>query len=513
MDKEVVLNTKNNLIVLPRSIMLDSVDAKKDISFSLSILAQSISKVIEPVEKILVSFQGDIIDEKYKLILFSALSKKGKIYEYSYYESIPLVVDEYLLKKEKYNTLLKIVYDKNNFLEISIFDSNMMLKKELFENVKEEYLSLNEYTVPTSLETEKINLSEYIKELASTDEMLKAFKNLRHKYKTSSLFKIDDSIGNVLMKEAINNSKNNALFYKKNKFKNPLNIKLLTKIFKTHFSNNLKVSNLFLIDKFDNINLSFLIDNKYKWLNSNELAALYLDFLLEELKRNKVDISGSFVILPQNAPLGLFELLKSYKIKQIFYDDNNFDEMIRKENCIFAYTDKSFYPNPIYSKVVNNYYFIFTIIWMLNAYKNRNNILTYKYKNHNEIFGKIITKHVNQKFNKSNLDLLIKYISNNYKNIKYSQFDLINVYKTWNNNKLVLLKLISNNKHQLIISFDPKNNQLHFEYQLCKEYQNTISNNVFISYIKQRFFIFKLMKGFKRFKNKVNEDIKENEKK
>ncbi|UUM19174.1 hypothetical protein [Mycoplasma sp. 1018B] len=79
----------------------------------------------------------------------------------------------------------------------------------------------------------------------------------------------------------------------------------------------------------------------------------------------------------------IIKLLNHYHVNYYYDKHSN----INFSNLLFSYDNKKVNSFPATVKYDNIFYFYLCLIWMLNIYKNRNNLLLFKYKQVINLYG------------------------------------------------------------------------------------------------------------------------------
>lgn len=503
MNEESQSNLKNHLILRENSLVFKFAKHKKIANLSVQHLAQAIIENIKnnDTQKVLISHQGtEVKNDYFKNFNFIFLdSKNFKVFNYENAFGVDNILNEIVYRKEHFDYSIHLVFaKKNKALEIQIRDNNFQLiSNELINKIYSSYKNkILEFKTIHELKSNIIPIQKYIDLLASKDEILKAFANVKQRYKTSSLIYSDSTFSRELLSSLFTGYNNSFEVLNRRKI-SFLATKITMKFFPRVYLEKKHIENIFYMGAYNDLHLALWIDRHFKWVEFQTLVLIYLDFLLEEIKRTNKDISQLFVVIPQNASFRIVELLKKYKVKTYFYNNNEIDKWLSDENCLFAYLDEQAIANPRYSKHFNNYYFAICLLWMFNTYANRNNLLSFKYNQLNDRLGKFKLKKSYIKEDYKNIETIIKYISNTHR--EYSKvFQGINVYRSWNGHKYMLLKLLTDKKHQVILYWDDNKQKLVVEYQLCLEYEEK-ANNTFFDLIKMKLAIHKMLRKSKNF--------------
>ncbi|UUD34929.1 hypothetical protein NPA07_03905 [Mycoplasmopsis caviae] len=490
--KDSVIASSDNLLICNNGFLLKSYAGNKiELSTILRLMQAFNNSILNKHCNILLSYEGSSFDsDNFKYIASYFIQKGHIVFNYHNCLSTNLILDEFAYKKGKYDFLIKFNNIINNhYLEVKILDNNFeLLNTQVQENIYNYYQNNSWENQEIKLNSPiLINEFELIDELTSNEQMLKAFTNVKQRYKTLSYFAYDNDFSKRVGSELLNNYQ--CKFISNNKNISLSRLKWLSFFATRSLYYKQKIQNIFHFDNNSNLSVCLRLSEKFKWLNSHELVLIYLDFFLEEIKRNGIDITNSFVIVPQNTTFQILELLKQYKVKYYYYDPNGNSKLLKSENCLFAYIENKYIANPRFSNQFNNYYFFICLIWMLNSYTNRNNLLSFKHNQLSERVGKVKIFKKSYKFQFDKIDNLLKYFSLNYKR----WFVTYNAYKVWNDNKYMLFKLINNRKHQAIFYWDDIRERLVVEYQMCSHFED-ISNSIWIDKIKLQILLYFLIK-------------------
>lgn len=132
---------------------------------------------------------------------------------------------------------------------------------------------------------------------------------------------------------------------------------------------------------------------------------------------------------------------------------------------------------------------------MLNIYRNRNNLLSFKYNSLKENLGSI---HVIKKYKKiefANLNNLVSIIENKY--LESKLFNKVVIFKSWCESNYALLKLYSDNsKNSVSIYYDSEKENIVFEYHIFSEDSKQNVSWKF-QYFKMALWINKVIKSLK----------------
>ncbi|TKA59273.1 hypothetical protein MBOVa_1480 [Mycoplasmopsis bovis 8790] len=424
-------------------------------------------------QKILLSYQGD--QKHYKTIEYikNFPIKNFQVYVYDSRIGTDISTDEIAVKQNEIDYIVKFIFsEKSKLISISIYDgkTKFYVKRNILETICESFNANHKieiYENKLDYEAELLSIDKLISIQASKEEILKAFFHVRARYKSRSLVIVNNDYLYSLFVQLFSNY-DTSFKVKKSKIASQSN-KQIFDLFKNFLPKLKKYQSILKIDNYSNLTADFLIDYRLKNLSKDQIVLLYLDFLVEELKRsNQVDIKKLFVIIPPNASRQVIDLIKQYKMRYYFYDSNNIESSLSDENCLFAYSFSKINANPRYSKIHNNHYFVICLVWMLNIYRNRNNLLSFKYNSLRENLGgtKIIYK--SQKFEFNKIKNLVSLIENHYLESKI--FNKIEVFNSWFDNNYAVLKLYSDqDKNSLILYFDIEKSRMIFEYHMCNE--------------------------------------------
>lgn len=352
--KEQIIVSNDNLLIRNDTFLFKTNNKEKIELSSILRLLQAINKtILKSNSNILLSFEGqEFYNENIQYFSSYFIKNNHNVFKYHNNFSISLILDEYAYKKASYDFLIKFKNIKNdNYITIQIFDKNFeILTSENLQKIYD-YYQLNKWQNKEIVikDPKLVNEFELIDELASKEQILKAFVNVKQRYKTLSYFASDNKFSQSIGTELLNNYQNKYITNNKNI--SLLNLKWLTFFAASSWYRENKIQNIFHFDINSNLNVCLRLNDKFKWLNSHELVLIYLDFFLEEIKRNGIDISNSYVVVPQNTTYQILELLKQYKVKYYFYDLKNINKQLKNESCLFAYIDNKFIANPRYSTV------------------------------------------------------------------------------------------------------------------------------------------------------------------
>ncbi|WP_331696795.1 hypothetical protein V3320_03005 [Mycoplasmopsis agalactiae] len=496
------LNNKILMSITGNLLILKSTTKEQISEQTCSLVFEHICSILDnnSEQKILLSFQGDL--KHYKIVKYikNIPVKNFKVYSYDSHIGTDFSTDEIACHKHKIDYVVKFIISKTSkFISIVIYDykTRFYVKKDILEKVHDSFCSnkkLESVDNDLNYEAELLNVDHLISAQASKEEILKAFFNVRPRYKSRSLVLVNNDYSLLLCSQLFSNY-DTSFKVKKSKISNNKSRKFFD-TFKNLLPKLKNYQSIIYIDNYSNLATDFLIDYKLKNLSLDQVVLLYLDFLVEELKRsNQVNIKKLFVVIPPNASSQIIELIKQYKMRYFYYNSDTIEELLNDENCLFTYSFEKINANPRYSKIHNNYYFLICLVWMLNIYRNRNNLLSFKYNSLKENFGSI---HVIKKYKKiefANLNNLVSIIENKY--LESKLFNKIVIFKSWCENNYAILKLYSDNsKNSVSIYYDSEKENIVFEYHIFSE---DLKQNVSwkFQYFKMALWINKVIKSLK----------------
>lgn len=155
-------------------------------------------------------------------------------------------------------------------------------------------------------------------------------------------------------------------------------------------------------------------------------------------------------------------------MRYFYYNLDIIEELLNDENCLFIYLFEKINVNLRYLKIYNNYYFLICLVWMFNIYRNRNNLLLFKYNLFKENFGSIYVIKKYKKIEFVNLNNLVLIIENKY--LESKLFNKIVIFKFWCENNYVILKFyFDNSKNFVLIYYDFEKENIVFEYYIFSE--------------------------------------------
>ncbi|MEA4115615.1 hypothetical protein VBM87_02365 [Mycoplasma sp. 744] len=398
------------------------------------------------------------------------LSKYFQIYQL---KNVFLIANELIYftkEKNKYNNLIHIYYDSDNSLLIVEFDCQSNFK---LENIYNDLISDTKINnnFNNNLPSNIINLDfqTIVNDFLSSEIINNNFKNLKERYKAE----IKLIVKNSKYKEIINNLTNNY------------NAKINSFIHNRHFVNDA----IFIFEKNLNLSLSIRTNKKFLKLDKNTIILLYLNFLLEELKRNKFNLNNYSVCISNDADMRIIKLLNHYHVNYYYDKHSN----INFSNLLFSYDNKKVNSFPATVKYDNIFYFYLCLIWMLNIYKNRNNLLLFKYKQVINLYG--IYKTIVKKINLKNIDInifkskLINKLENYKKSIDFKSYILINKLENY---KFYLANIQTNENDNILLFYDYITNKINIKFNLCKEKKYQIFNWK-LNYLKYKKIIKKII--------------------
>ncbi|MBU4689914.1 MAG5620 family putative phospho-sugar mutase [Mycoplasma zalophidermidis] len=468
LKKDKLLHINNNYVFLNKT----EKDPVRLCSFLL--LAQAIHENIKPKSKILISLEGETRN-KYLTKVAKFLQSHGHIiYEYDKHSSAPMILDEYAMKVNPLDYLLKLTINTEfKYLQVNIKDSKFDdLTPEKQSEIYEMYVNNHEFNFDWDVKPFiKLNFDKYVSELCSKNEILKPFANVKQRYKSLSLLTHKNLTSLVLMRNLLQNYANN---FKTRKRSHGLKwVKVVSKLFRKSMIKR-KISNIFHFGDSSKINVGLLLNNRFNFADSNTLALIYLDFYLEEYKRVKKDISDFKVMIPHSSTYAVKDLLKQYGVGWTYFDHSNYKSVLNDKNYVFAYTENNFIANPKYSPEFNNYYFFICLIWMLNSYANRNNLLSFKYNKLVESFGSIKTIKKRYKLDFEETKKITNFISTAIMKDKKNKSNLwfnFEAIDKWDHNKYFFIKLTTSKKHEVIFYYDFDSKKLCVDIIMCMVYR------------------------------------------
>lgn len=506
-DEQTLKQSKTNKL-LPTKV--DMIYENNHIYFSyskksLSLLKRSILPLINAIlsvvninnnEKIWISYESGDLSE---IIINSCNIFNSKGYQtfiFDNFEQSNVSLDEYLYLEKGFNWHLRFTkYNKDKKIKIDFFNimkqARMSQPQANSEQIVQKYLSQDGFDI--EVDESILNFIPYhqtIKYVSSNKWILKAFAKIHHRYKGRVFIGTENKTSLELCASIMRQSNTDVEFVKKSI--NLKRFKINSWFYKPKLlAHKNKTMALIHFDKYHDINLAIRQHNSYLWLSKDELALVYFDFIFEEMKRAKLNMADLFVVVPVNASKQLFELLTQYNISYRYYQNEYVLEYIDDKKCIFIYDGKQFNADPRFSRRFNNYYFLACIIWMLNSYQNRNNLLPFKNRRLKEIFGSYKHYTIEEKVNFDDIKKLENFIKNYSTNglIKKLEINKAIFHNIKQNDKLFLFTLTLVNNHQLNFMFDEQKNKLVIENCICVEYDYKS-----YSFIIEKFKIKKLIK-------------------
>ncbi|WP_406614964.1 MAG5620 family putative phospho-sugar mutase [Mycoplasmopsis hyopharyngis] len=472
--------------------------------YSASWLAQALNQVVfeNQEQKIFISTENDFAcslafaNFKDKLALIN-----HNFYEFNNHQNVSFNFAFFCAKKQNVDYLIHFnSFKESKTVQIKIYNFKRGFNNYLLDVKVQELLNfLNQNDLQDfnygEYSSFKVEYDLLLDQYCSSDHLLKAFANIKQRYKTKSfinsknLFALEES-------KYLLSRYNTPIIEVKN-----LNGLLKTigksKIIDQWFFKDKKINNIFSFDQNNNIFVMTKLTDRYLRLNNHNLALIYLDFFIQELKVDgEVNLNDLFVILPVDAPKTLKILLNRYKIAIKYENDENYDQIIKDQNCLFFYNENRFCPNSRFFFYYDNYYFLVCLIWMFNSFLNRNNLLTYKWKQLKENLGEISYKNKIFKFKKINFDWIsfLKKINFKAKNQSIEIIDFKNELFHY------LFKIKTSNNHYVIVKKSNINHHIYVDFQLMNEYHETV-NNVFLDYFRLAKSIKKILRIAKRISN------------
>ncbi|MCT4469447.1 MAG5620 family putative phospho-sugar mutase [Mycoplasma sp. HS2188] len=507
-------NPKDLLMLVNNSLIFKQKTEKKPISkSSLILLAKGINSVIEANSNILISIEG-VTQNQYISKIACFLQQQGhKIYEFDKHISIPLMVDEFVVKNEPIDYLIKIsISVKNKFVKVQIKDKNFEnLNEKDIEEITQIYDQNPVFNIDYELQPfEQIEYKKYCDLLTSKEQILKPFLNIKQRYLSTHLLSYTVKSNSKILEKLLINNGSEDTFKTTRKAHSFKFLKFLTWFNKRRLLKR-NINNIFHIDELSELNVGLLINNKYRFLNSNFLALLYLDFYLEEYKRGKVDVSQFKILIPYTANYAVKDLLSQYHIEWEYFDENTYRMYKDDKNFVFAYTENNFIPNPKYSLEFNNYYFFACLQWMLNSYVNRNNLLSFRYNKLIENFGVVKTKHEEYKLQPKNIKYISSFIRNLYNGKKDKQWAQMEVIEKWDNGKYYLFRVETIKKHEILIYYDFYKSKICVDLKMCMIYEYR-SNYSFLDHSNIQFKIWKITNNLRNYVKKQKKIEKQKQK-
>ncbi|WP_029512994.1 MAG5620 family putative phospho-sugar mutase [Mycoplasmopsis iners] len=483
-----------------RSFVFRKVKNLDNLSLSLNYFVQAFSAIFsDQINKILISPSGDLIQQNTFNSFVEFFTSFYQTLFFDKYSSVPLEIDEYVYNHEKYDVLFKISLNKKlDYLVIDILSfKNHKLTKELLKKIKETYELLNDMHFDTN-KTNLVSLSldKYLNYFASSNSTTGDFKKLKERYKSVLAFNFKTNTQKSLVSKMLKFYKND---YKIVPFAyNGFWRKIWFNLFSDLKKNKKHVHAIFNWQKNNTFQTWFKINNKFELIESSDLALIYLNFFFEELKRSHEDLSEKYVVISHDSNYKLLKFLKQFKIKYYYFDEENHHSNINNPNCLFVYINNYFLSNTMSFKVFNNSYFLLCLIWMFNNYRNRNNLLTFKYKQLEDNFGITKTKIVEKAYQIDKLDNLIK-AATKFINLKHKHnlINKINVFNDYEDKKLFLFKLLTSKNHAVILSYDFLKKKLVIQYQLCKQYEYE-SRNIILDFLLLKLEVRKILRISKK---------------
>ncbi|EFF41604.1 MAG5620 family putative phospho-sugar mutase [Mycoplasmopsis alligatoris] len=152
-----------------------------------------------------------------------------------------------------------------------------------------------------------------------------------------------------------------------------------------NFINNLKftqkVPDIFFICNNENkVELYLKINGGLKKFGQDSISFLFIDFMFTFWKKN--NMLDKTIILPLNASKRVVNIIKNYNLK--FKYEN---EVLNEDETLYYYSNHRFSSGVFNNYNLNNTEFILLVIVMLNNYKNKNDLLNYKYNQSLEIYS------------------------------------------------------------------------------------------------------------------------------
>ncbi|EGV00344.1 hypothetical protein MCSF7_01024 [Mycoplasmopsis columbina SF7] len=500
--------TKIKLFQIDNFFVFKKIKSKKDLNFSLNIFAQALMKYFnfEKNQNLLISYQGNIIQQNLFNNFVEFFTNFSNVYIFNKNVSIPLNLDEYVLNNMNFDYLIKGSWHRNTqSLKIKIYSFKHQIDFSNLNKVLNYYNKASYILNKSNRENLKfLNLNNIIKDYAKNGSGSTSFENLKERYKAITFLSLENYVLKNIVKEIFKYYKNNYHFTLYT-FKTFVYKKIFNFLSKKNQHRHHKIS--FKLDSNDHLNVWFEINKKFIKFSSTDLVLLYLNFFFEEVKRNGISFDSKFVLISHESDYKLVELLKMYKIKYFYYSTQNLDKL-KDPNCWFAFVNNKFLANLSYAKTFDNFHFILCLMWMMNTYSNRNNLLNFKLKQLEELFGVSEHKITYQKINQNLLPFLIKSAKLMInKKSKLNIFDKINIFDAFEEDNLILFKFLSDSKNSLTLSYNYMTNKLKIDSQVCEQYDYE-SKNTFLNKIKIKIFTFMLIKKAKKLEKIAKKEIK-----
>lgn len=440
---------------------------------SLTLLAYSIDLVLNKNSKILVTILGKTQHQYIRKLSAFLQTKKHQIYTYDKPVSSSLWIDELAFKTNELDYLIKIFIDsKNQNAYIKILDKNLQsINKHLLEKIVESYNEnlVFKFDSTTAQSFNNIKYQTIVKSSTSKSGILKPFIGIRQRYKSKTYLFHQNNLNSFEISKSLLTSYPSD-FIAKNKSLSIKKIKTLLYFFEAYFARE-KISSIIHQNEVDKIDIFLRINNKFQLINSNLLAMIYLDFYLEEYKRAHVDISKFNVLIPHSANNGVKELLSQYNVSWEYFDEATYKDLLKNPNYVFAYNENNFIANPKYSNEFNNHYFITCLIWMINSYLNRNNLLSFKHNRIIECFGQYKQVNFQHKIVVKNIDYLIEFTKEFVKNKPLKNIQNCSAILSYEDSKFYLFKLSNLKNHEIIVYYDFAADKIKVITNLCYVYK------------------------------------------
>ncbi|BAP01145.1 hypothetical protein MCAL160_0679 [Mycoplasmopsis californica HAZ160_1] len=492
---------KDKIARIANSFVFYDITEKNPVSTnSFLLLAQAINQNIYSKSNILISLQGfsqsQYISKFAKFLQYSGHT----IYEFDTPTSTPFMVDEYAMKLHKLDYLFKITVDSTNSLvRVHLYNKDLKpLNSESLNNIYQIYIQNKPFNFKFSAQPlVRLDFERYVNILAGKEEILKPFVDIKPRYKTMSLLTHRNQQALKIMRKILTNYANEYRI--KNRKISVKRLKIRLKLFKKTYS-KLGITNVIHFDEINHMNSFFFVNNRYRFLDYHTLALVYLDFYLQEYKRAKFEVQKFKVLIPFDAPYRIKELLKQYSVQYSYFDENTYKDLLLDKSYVFAYNSQGFIANPKYSTEINNYYFFACLIWMLNSYANRNNLLNFKLEQIEQQFGRIKTITRTKKIKMYNNIALIRFCNYLAKQGNNKQFQH-KIIGCWEGNRFYLFSASNEKKHQIIFYYDFEKLELKAEIRFCMSYKYKNHFSVF-DWVKALKYIQKTFSNFKIFIDK-----------
>ncbi|WP_129622864.1 MAG5620 family putative phospho-sugar mutase [Mycoplasmopsis columbinasalis] len=472
----------------------------KKLNYSLNLLAQAIQKTlnINSKFKLFISYQGMFLPKKIFQNVLDYFSFFCETTTYNSLLSIPLELDYYAQTKLGYDFLIKAIYHhKLKKLVIKLVNFNEEIPVEKLTEIVNIYQTLNEYSALSNrAKSNSLNIAQLLHTLSDLKTGLtKDFVSLKERYKTQFFINSRSIVARNLATELFTNYKNNyqlgATFF-------PTYISTWFWRWRLKTKKNKNLTAVYDLDFNDNLEAWFVLNQKLKKLNNLDLALFFLYFFLEEFKFKKTSLDDHFVVISHESSYKIVELLKLYKVKYYFYNNQTINEYLQDPNCLFVFTNKTFIITPTESLPFQNYYFLLYLTIMHNSYKNRNNLLTFKYRQVLELFGLTKSLRVHKKFKQEKLYFLLRAVRTIFNSFNSGTlFNNLIVHNKQEKDRIILFQFTSEKHHTMTWSYDLVAEKIQINYDVCFQY-NFKSNGSHLNFLKMWWLSRKIFKQTKK---------------